>query len=309
MPAIIPVIDIAPFVEGRQNGQAAVDQLASAAEGSGFFLVTGHGVNEETIRSLYNAARAFFDRPDKDMGDGGQTVMGGLSFSPIGSEALAATQGDKGPGDLKQSLNYGARLPGAAWPANEAALQDAVLAYFAEMEALSKSLRRMFCAAIGLPQDHFEPAFREHLSALRVIDYPEQKESPLPGQVRAGAHTDYGFMTILRSEATPGGLQVSNLDGTWVDVPAVEDGFVVNIGDAFMRWSNDRWKSTPHRVVNPPVRAKGPTRRQSIPFFVNPSADTMIECLDAFKGDGARYDPVRYDQWIAHKTQQAFGTN
>jgi isopenicillin N synthase-like dioxygenase len=82
---------------------------------------------------------------------------------------------------------------------------------------------------------------------------------------------------------------------------------VVNIADAFMRWTNDHWKSTPHRVVNPPLGTAGPTRRQSIPFFVNPSAETMIACLDAFAEGGARYEPITYADWIALKTRQAFG--
>ena len=299
----IPVIDIAPFLQGMPGRRAAVARLREAAEGTGFFLVTGHGVDEGATRALYDAARAFFDAPVPLKG----AAPGGLAFSPLGAEALAATRGERTPGDLKQSLNYGPRLPGAVWPARPPGLKPAFLGYFAQMERLAHGLRRMFAVAVGLPQDHFEPDFANHLSALRVIDYPAPSAPPLPGQLRAGAHTDYGFLTILRSEAAPGGLQVQGRGGGWVDVPAIEGAFVVNIADAFMRWTNDRWKSTPHRVVNPPQDAAGPTRRQSIPFFVNPSADTLIDCLPGFEGAGAAYPPVRYADWIAEKTAQAFG--
>jgi isopenicillin N synthase-like dioxygenase len=164
----------------------------------------------------------------------------------------------------------------------------------------------MFCAAIGLPPDYFEPEFTRHLSAPRVIDYPEQISPPLPGQLRAGAHTDYGFMIILRSEASPGGLQVQNRAGDWLDAPSVIGALIINIGDAFMRWSNGHWVSTPHRVVNPPSEVSG-ARRQSIPFFLNPNRETVISCLPPFEGKGARYAPVTFGDYIREKTEQAFG--
>ncbi|MCU0906189.1 MAG: isopenicillin N synthase family oxygenase [Rhodobacteraceae bacterium] len=303
----IPVIDIAPFRQGLPGAAATLEALRQAAEGTGFFLVTGHGVDEARTRTLYDAARAFFDLPGRAVDTAAPPRPGGVGYAPLRAEALAATRGEASPGDLKQSLNYGPRLPGAPWPADPPGLRAAFEGYFAEMEALAQVLRRMFCAAVGLPEDRFEPDFVGHLSALRVIDYPEQTEAPLPGQLRAGAHTDYGFMTILRSEASPGGLQVQGPGGAWIDVPALEGAFVINIGDAFMRWTNDRWRSTPHRVANPPPQAGRPTRRQSIPFFVNPSAATVIDCLPGFAGTGVRHAPITYGELIAQKTAQAFG--
>lgn len=301
----IPIIDIARF---RASGDpAAVAVLEAAATQSGFFLVTGHGVDPDVTATLYRLSRAFFDLPAETRAAlaGPAETMGGLSYAPFTHEALAATRGERTPGDLKHSLNFGARLPGALWPAAPAGLETAFRAYFAQMEQLAAVLRRMFCAAIGLPPDHFEADFTAHLSALRVIDYPAQDVPPLPGQLRAGAHTDYGFMTILRSEAAPGGLEVQTRSGDWVAVPNVEGAFVINIGDAFMRWSNDTWVSTPHRVVNPPDGASQ-SRRQSIPFFVNPNRETIIECLPPFRGAGSRFAPISFEDYIALKTQQAF---
>jgi len=308
MTTAIPIIDIAPF---RQSGSGAVvEAVGTAARERGFFIVTGHGVDPGVTGLLYRLARAFFDLPAAEKQEllGGPQQPGGVGFAPLGAEALAATTGQATPGDLKQSLNYGPRLPGSLWPPAPEGLFGAFDAYFREMENLALLLRQIFCAAIGLPGDHFERDFVDHLSALRVIDYPAQREAPLPGQLRAGAHTDYGFMTILRSEATPGGLQVQDRDGGWIDAPAVDDGFVINIADAFMRWTNDAWVSTPHRVVNPPREAGGAARRQSIPFFVNPSAATMIACLPPFVGPGrpAKYPPISYAEYIALKTSQAF---
>ena len=107
-----------------------------------------------------------------------------------------------------------------------------------------------------------------------------RRPQPEHGQLRAGTHSDYGFLTILRSQASAGGLQAQSRDGAWIDVPAL-DGAFVNLGDALMRMTNDRWVSTPHRVVNPPEGASN-TRRQSIPYFHNPAPDAFVRCLEPF---------------------------
>jgi isopenicillin N synthase-like dioxygenase len=307
----IPIIDVGPFLRAESGAAAAVAAVERACRDTGFFLVTGHGVSPEITRRLYDTARAFFDLPQdwKTRQGRGTSVVGGVAFSPLADEALAATLGVKTPGDYKESLNYGPRLAGDTWPDQPPGLAAAFADYFKEMEMLARGLRHIFCSAIGLPADYFEPAFVNHLSALRVINYPEQVDDPLPGQLRAGTHTDYGFMTILRSEASTGGLQVRSRDGEWVDAPSIEGAYVVNIADAFMRWTNDTWVSTPHRVANPPRAAGGGSRRQSIPFFVNPAKDTVIKCLDAFSGPGtpAKYEPITYGEYIELKTRQAFG--
>ncbi|MFD2236453.1 isopenicillin N synthase family dioxygenase [Aureimonas populi] len=305
----IPVIDVGPFIRQEAGAAQVVRGIEQAARDTGFFLVTGHGVSPATTARLYTLARAYFDLPEdyKRAHGRGTGVPGGVSFSPLADEALAATKGIETPGDYKESLNFGRRLPGDAWPDAPEGLEAAFGDYFSEMETLARHLRRIFCSAIGLDPDYFEPAFENHLSALRVINYPEQEESPLPGQLRAGVHTDYGFMTILRSEASSGGLQVQRRDGQWLDAPCVEGAYVINIADAFMRWTNDEWVSTPHRVANPPAGKGGSSRRQSIPFFVNPGKETLISCLEPFCAGGAKYEPITYGDYIELKTRQAFG--
>lgn len=306
----LPIIDMTPFHGGGNGAARVVAQVQAACLNTGFFVVTGHRVDAGVTERLYRAARAFFDQPEerKQPLPGQAAEMGGLGFAPLLTEALAATQGEVTPGDLKESINFGPRLPGSPWPAHAAELHAACTAYFAEMERLAKQLRQIFCAAIGLAPDYFEPSFENHLSALRVINYPAQTAAPLSGQLRAGTHTDYGFMTILRSEASPGGLQVRRRDGSWIDAPAVDNGFVVNIADAFMRWTNDTWVSTPHRVINPPPSMRGSARRQSMAFFVNPSNETRIECLEAFCPAGTlpKYEAVSFEDYMALKTRQAF---
>lgn len=332
IPATIPVIDIGPFLRREPNASQIVRDIEIACRTIGFFLITGHGVCPKKTKKLYQLARDFFDlpqtvktatksdlAPDKNKINGEMTeINGGLHFSPLAEEALAATLGEKTPGDYKESLNFGPRLKGGLWPDKPDGLEAAFKDYFLEMERLAMSLRQIFCNAIGLPEDYFEDDFIHHLSALRVINYPEQDQAPLPGQLRAGAHTDYGFMTILRSEASSGGLQVQARDGSWLDAPQIEGAYVINIGDAFMRWTNDHWISNAHRVANPPQKTNGgqigssarntTSRRQSIAFFLNPGSDTRIQCLEPFLEDGrqAKYEPISFGDYIALKTQQAF---
>jgi isopenicillin N synthase-like dioxygenase len=124
---------------------------------------------------------------------------------------------------------------------------------------------------------------------MRLNYYPAPAAPPAPGQLRAGAHTDYGGFTILSGEDVPGGLQVRTRDGRWVDVATTPTRFVVNIGDLLMRWTNDRWLSNMHRVVNPPDGVGRP--RLSIAFFSHPNYDVTIECL-ASQGP-PRHPPVR----------------
>jgi isopenicillin N synthase-like dioxygenase len=162
------------------------------------------------------------------------------------------------------------------------------------MEGLASDLMRIFAVALDLPEPFFADTLNRHISAIRLINYPEQPEAPVPGQLRSGEHSDYGSLTILKIENAPGGLQVRTRKGRWIDVPAVTDAFIINIGDLMMHWTNDRWISTLHRVVNPPRdRALG-SRRLSMVFFHQPNYDALIECLPTCQGPGhpPKHPPV-----------------
>src|SRR5690606_35214903 len=137
--------------------------------------------------------------------------------------------------------------------------------YYRAQAALTDRVLGLMALGLGLPEPFFAPFVDAHTSALRALRYPDLDvlggEPPEPGQLRAGAHTDYGTLTLLRQDDAPGGLEVRGTDGRWHAVPAVDGAFVVNVGDALERWSNDRWRSTLHRVVVPPA-GRG-TQRQS----------------------------------------------
>ena len=308
----VPTIDIAPFTGGGSAERTEVaEAVRNACEEIGFFVVTGHGFPEAVAGRIYDASRAFFDLPLEEKNAIGETgpVLGGIMHFGLAKEALAATLGGEPVPDLKEALDFGPGFHGDPWPVRPPDLEPAWRAYYDEMSALAATLRSIFAAALGLAPNYFEDEFRGHLSSLRVIDYPEQPTPPAPGQLRAGAHSDYGVLTILRTDDAPGGLQVRTRDGRWSGVPHIPSSFVINIGDAMMRWTNDRWISTRHRVVNPPVDPGQPTRRQSIAYFHNPGRDTVLECLPPFReeGESPKYPPISYGEYAGLRYRQAHG--
>jgi isopenicillin N synthase-like dioxygenase len=308
--AQIPVIDLAPFIAGAPEADQVVSAIRAACEEIGFFCIVGHGVPDATIERIKERSRAFFDQDDaaKLRYAPAGTSPGGVTYSPVASEALAASRGERTPGDLKQMLDYGPLWPGNPWPSEPEGLRESHEAYYAALSTLAGHLRRAFALAAGLPEDAFEPSFTNHLSSLRVIDYPEPTAPPEPGQLRAGAHSDYGFVTILLSQASAGGLQAQTRAGDWIDVPSVDGAYVVNIADALMRMTNDRWVSTPHRVVNPPAGASN-TRRQSIPYFHNPDPGALVRCLEPFvtAERPARYEAISYADYAQQMTAATHG--
>jgi len=307
----IPVIEIEAFRLGRPRGMDVSARVRNACETIGFFFITGHGVPAGVIDELMKQARLFFDRTPEEKSKIGRTGtnFGGPIYTPLEAESLAATLGQQGLADLKECIDAGPRFLGDRWPIECGDLAQAWHRANGEFCDLAAVLRALFADAMGLPKDGFEPAFDRHSSSMRVLNYPEIASPLKPGQVRAGVHTDYGAFTILRGDDTPG-LQVRRRDGAWINAPAIPDSFVVNIGDALMRWTNDRWVSTPHRVVG--TTGDGASaRRQSAAFFHNPSPDTVIECLPPFLPEDGKgsYPPITYQSYAEQRFQQSHNSS
>jgi isopenicillin N synthase-like dioxygenase len=299
----VPVIDISG------DPRRVADEVGAACREIGFLTVVGHGVPEDLVARTASAARTFFDLPDEEkltLADGEATV-GLPAYRPLRSESLAASLGQSTPGDLKESLDWGPAVPGFAWPGNPPDLRTSFESYFDAVSGLGERLRRLFALALDLPEDWFEDTFRDHSSSMRVVNYPAPETTVEPGQLRAGAHTDYGCMTILRTEDAPGGLQVQTREGEWLDVHAVPGSFVVNLGDMMARWTNDRWQATLHRVAVPPDDLALGSRRQTIVFFHDPRADAVIECIPGCSDADhpPLYEPVTALEHVQAKAARA----
>jgi isopenicillin N synthase-like dioxygenase len=166
------------------------------------------------------------------------------------------------------------------WPSRPAGLRSALVAYFDAVRDLAHQLTGLFELALDLDPDFFENKTDHSTDTMRVNHYERRSgdPDPLPGQVRMGAHTDYGVVTVVYADAVPG-LQIVGPDGGWHDVLPVEGAVLVNLGDLLAEWTNDRWRSTLHRVVPPDRRAPGRARRRSVAFFHDGNYDALVECL------------------------------
>ena len=309
----VPVIDLS-----AGDAPAAVDD---ALRRIGFMVVTGHGIPDDVVGAGWEAAVGFFRLP----ADAKAALVdpdGPYGYSPFRAEALARSRGGQTPADLKESFNLGPfdRTPedlallglGSAsivWPDAPRGFEEAWTAYYRAMEGLGDRLLAVMGAALGLPEDHFAPSFEKHTSALRALHYPPLDSPPEPGQLRAGVHSDYGSLTILKPGAGEGGLEVRTRAGEWLAVPLIDGAFVVNIGDVMERWTNDRWVSTLHRVVVPPDEVAATEERHSMAFFQNPSAAALIEVVPTTvpDGDEPKCQPVRFGDWLRAKVEASVG--
>ena len=305
----VPVVDLGPArLGGAAERRRAADAVDAACREIGFFALTGHGVPAALVERLRRAAHLFFERPLAEKLACRHPVAGtNRGYHPAGAEALAKANDAAAPPDLKEFFHVGPVDVGDdayytsaegrqhfapnLWPARPADLEAAATEYYRTMSGLVRFLMRLAALALGVDERFFDGAVDRPIGTMRLNYYPAQAVAPAPGQLRASAHTDYGGFTILSGEDVPGGLQVKTRGGDWIDVPTAPTRFVVNIGDLLMRWTNDRWLSNLHRVVNPP-RGQGPApARLSIAFFSHPNYDTLIECLPT-QGP-ARHPPVR----------------
>jgi isopenicillin N synthase-like dioxygenase len=304
----IPVIDIAPFRNGSvQQQQSVAQEVADACASLGFLIVSGHGVVDGLIDDMRAVSFAYFDRPLEEKIKLRMPPDRYRGYISLGSEALAYSLDEESPPDFKESFSIGptdppddayhrAAGPGkffAAnfWPDAPSDFRPVWEAYYGEMERVATTLMQTFAVGLGMDKHYFDDKVDRHITNFSVLHYPEQPKPPLPGQLRAGAHTDYGSLTILKPDNAPGGLQVQSKDGAWIDVPTLPGTFIVNLGDLMAEWTNDRWVSTLHRVINPPRdRALG-SRRLSMAFFHQPNYDAVIECLPTCS-DASR--PPRY---------------
>ena len=288
---------------------SVVDEVGRACREIGFLTVVGHGVPDELVERTASIARGFFDLPGEEKLDvaQGDQQLGLPVYRPLRSESLAASLGQRTPGDLKESLDWGPAVPGYGWPPRPPGLRDAFQAYLAALGGLGERLRRLFALALELPEDWFESAFRDHSSSMRVINYPRPEGEIEPGQLRAGAHTDYGCMTILRTEDAPGGLQVQTPAGEWLDVHAVPGSFVVNLGDMMARLDERPLAGDAASCCRPAGR---PARRQPPPddrLLPRPACDAVIECIPSCTdaGNPPRYEPVTALEHVNAKAAKA----
>lgn len=274
----IPVIDLTgALVPGEPRSAEVAREFRSAATASGFFYVRNHGVDAVLVERQFDAARQLMALPlarREQLSIRHSPIMRG--FEGLGAQTLDATMHP----DLKESFYCGMDWPAdhpyvkagyqtygpSQWPPELPEVRAQSLAYIAAMNTLSLRLMQLMALSLNLPENYFDAACTDPMVTLRMLRYPPHPEGADERTFGAGAHTDWGAVTVLAQD-THGGLEVQMPDGSWVAATPMAGTFVVNLGDMIPRWTNGLYHSNPHRVRN---TFSGGAPRYSIPFFYEP---------------------------------------
>jgi isopenicillin N synthase-like dioxygenase len=301
----IPVIDFTPAFRDEPGGlEAVASQVRRASEEVGFFYLKGHGVPDAVIDGAFAASREFHALPmaekrrlaidENNIGylAPNESIQGASGVHkatrPNYNESFFITH-DRGADH--PDVRAGKPLRGRnQWPEGHAAMRAAMVRYFTTLEAVGERMLPVLARALDMPAAFFAPYFANEAHVnLRFLHYPPQ-ETEDDEQFGQGPHTDNSFITILARMDVPG-LAVRLTSGEWMAPPLIPGTFLVNLGNMMKRWSNDRFLSTPHGVLNDSGRD-----RYSIAFFYSPNVDSVIECLPSCVGPGhpPRYEPAVY---------------
>jgi isopenicillin N synthase-like dioxygenase len=314
----IPLIDLSGM---HGNDPAAKARIAVALRKActevGFFYITNHGVPEELVGKVLAQARRLFDCPlDKKMGMHVKKSPHQLGYVASRDENANPLVGT---GDLHEAFDFviedmkvdsqlwvgDFRKVGNQWPDDLPGFRAVLSEYALAVKRLARLLFHAFALALELPENYFDALSDTPMALVRVLYYPSQPGPFDETRMGNGAHTDHECFTILRQDDVRA-LQVRNRSGEWIDAPPIPGSYVVNIGDLMARWTNGAFASTFHRVANLSGRS-----RYSIPCFVGPNADALVEALPSCVGPGnpAKYPPVRAGEYVSSMIYHNFYNN
>lgn len=303
MSAKLPIVDLS------RSAEEVASTIRDACVKHGFFYVTSHGVPDEVVDGMFAASKEFFDLPEASK----RTVLqdaNSRGWTPMGEETLDPAR--QRSGDTKEGYYIGREVAkGSAeadlplrgpnnWPDEDAlgltAFRAPMQAYYDAACDLARRLLPSFEAALGLEKDFFADKFSRPTALLRPLRYAAAASDPEGGVMAAGAHSDYGVLTLLAVDGTPGlQIQTDAANDEWMAVRHVPGAFVCNVGDLCERWTNGVFKSTVHRVVT-----GGERERLSCAFFWEPNFDTAVaplpQCVTASRP--AKYPPTTCGEYL-----------
>ena len=321
----LPVTDLSSFFQGSDKDKREVARnVARSCEEIGFLVIKGHGLPQAIIDRAIELGFGFFELPAETKNAWHPTGPAKQrGYHGMETRGLASTLDNDAPKDLRESVFLGpvddhrqhfAAIPEAATayapnllPSEPPGFDEALLDIYRGFEQLASDLMRIFAVALEQPEDAFAAFIDRHFSILSVHHYPALSTLPKPGQLRTGAHTDYGSLTILAMTEADGGLEARSADGRWIPVQAQRGELVVNLGDMMQRWTNDRWISTMHRVVTPEKLHDATSRRMSIGYFMHPNFDAEIACIPSClkPGEKPKYAPISAGAHIREKIEKS----
>ncbi len=315
----IPIVDLHVSAEapGPSVKQRVANELYQALTTTGFAYIVGHGIHQDRIDAAFEASRQFHASPLERkqsiainafhrgyMGMASSTIVTSsvatvrkpnLSESLMLMHELAPDDPDLLAGKPMQGPNQ--------WPDWIAGFRGEIESYIAEVDRVARRIVHTIALSLDLPEHALEAHFARPTTFLRLLHYPPQPPAAPDDQFGSAPHTDYGIITVLAQDAT-GGLQVRPRGAAdWIDAPPIAGSFVLNVADMLARWTNDRFVSTPHRVIN-----RSGSERYSIPYFFDTDMEAVIECLPTCVGasNPARYQPVRYGDYLLDRLNRNY---
>lgn len=311
--ATIPIIDFAEARAGDARSKVRIArEVFQACTTAGFFYMANHGVPQAVIDGALAAGRAFFSEPVERKREVAVNRLH-RGFNKLGD---ATMYGAKNP-DYKEFFSVGLELPEDDpnvlageplrgpnnWPAFLPTFRPAVYAYYEAIGACGRDLLRIVALSLGVDENFFESRYTKRLQRTQIVYYPPQPPELGDDQFGVAAHTDYGCITLLWQDDN-GGLEVrERASGRWVDATPIPGTLVINVGDLLGRWTNDRFASTPHRVVNRSGR-----ERFSIATFYDPDFSAVVDPREfGTPAAECKYEPVRTGDHILRRFEQSFG--
>ena len=285
----VPSLDLADFTgDDPEKKKRFVAALGEAYHNIGFVAIKNHGLSDKLTSQLYAVIKRFFSLPDEvkqkyEIGE----LFGQRGYIGKGKEHAKG----RTTGDLKEFFHVGQEVtdddpikneyPGNIWPEELPQMETVALQAYKTLENAGKQMLKAIALYLGLGEDYFEDKVHNGNSILRPIHYfPIENPEEIPDDaVRAAEHGDINLITLLMG-ASADGLQVLRRDGKWIPITALPDQLVVNVGDMLARLTNNKLKSTIHKVVNPPKELMK-TSRFSIPFFMHPRSEMDLTCLES----------------------------
>ncbi|MEO6166442.1 MAG: 2-oxoglutarate and iron-dependent oxygenase domain-containing protein [Chitinophagales bacterium] len=301
----VPVVDMSDFLSGTpEKRRSFVKDLGDAYHALGFVTVKNHGISDKLIEELYREVKAFFSMPDDIKFKYEKPELAGQrGYTSFGREHAKGSK----VADLKEFFQFGQMVtdedpirkeyPDNVWVSELPGFNEVNINAYRSFEIAGGHLMRAIAVYLDLPENYFEKKIHNGNSILRAIHYPPLTGDP-KSALRAEQHEDINLITLLVG-ASAEGLEIFTRQEEWVPVTAMPGQIVVNVGDMLQRLTNDRLKSTTHRVVNPPKELWG-TSRYSIPFFLHPRAEMRLDCLGSCISleNSRKYDPTTAGEYL-----------